>query len=99
MISLATSSEMTQLSNNLNYHYPPQWAGSCYGMSASMTFNKLGKIDLTGNFAKNCSTVYDIPSPKNYSDYRHIVVNDKTSGQISAIESVINYYQLSQDIT
>ena len=99
LISLATSSEMTQLSNNLNYHYPPQWAGSCYGMSASMTFNKLGKIDLTGNFAKNCSTVYDIPSPKNYSDYRHIVVNDKTSGQISAIESVINYYQLSQDIT
>ncbi|MBR1931141.1 MAG: S-layer homology domain-containing protein [Lachnospiraceae bacterium] len=36
------------------------WKGSCYGMALTSILDKLGKIDLNGNFATDAKTMYDV---------------------------------------
>ena len=45
-------------------HIKLPWGGSCYGMAATTVLDKLGKIDLNGNYS-SASTMYSMGSPKN----------------------------------
>ncbi|MCI8589191.1 MAG: S-layer homology domain-containing protein [Clostridiales bacterium] len=40
------------------------WNGSCYGMAVTTILDKIGKIDLNGNYS-SASTMYGMSSPKN----------------------------------
>ena len=69
--------------------------GLCYGMSLTAILDKMGKIDLNGNFARNVSTLNALPKPA-ISSSRHIMGKDMTTGDsISMLESALTYYQLS----
>lgn len=68
--------------------------GMCYGMAMCTILDKLGKIDLNGNFAKNAENMYNIQKPASMAGAP--LVNEKTGGRITAIESIINYYHISQ---
>ena len=60
------------------------WGGSCFGMSAVVALDKLGKIDFNNNFsnqsASNKNTMYKVEIPNTNS----------------AVESGINYYHVLQ---
>lgn len=69
--------------------------GLCYGMSLAAILDKMGKIDLNGNFAQHANTIYELPTPA-ISSPRHIMGKDKKSNtSISLLESALTYYQLS----
>lgn len=69
--------------------------GMCYGMSVCVILDKLGKIDLNGNFCRNADTMSDTPRPAS-STARNIWGTDYLTGAtISWLESAINYYHLS----
>ncbi len=68
--------------------------GMCYGMAVCTILDKLGKIDLNGMFAYNAPKIYNIQQPARMAGAP--LVKEKTGGQITAIESIINYYHLSQ---
>lgn len=59
-------------------HMELPWGGSCYGLSATAVLDKLGKIDLNGNYS-SASTMYGMSSPKNNAalesaiNYYHII--------------------------
>lgn len=77
--------EGVQLDSELAYLqdtiYNREWEGSCYGMAATTILDKIGKIDLNGNYATNAATIHAI----NGKDIRG-----------TDVESAINYYQWSQ---
>ena len=60
---------------NANY-----WGGACFGMSASVVFDKKGFVDINGNYS-NFNTIHEFPG-------------NALAG--SSLESAINFYQLSQ---
>lgn len=72
-----------ELAAVLNIKNSP-WGGSCFGMSAVVALDKLGKIDFNNNFsnqsASNKNTMYKVEIPKSNS----------------AVESGINYYHVLQ---
>ena len=77
------------------------WSGACYGMSLAVALDYCGKIDLNGNFATDCDTLYEIPSLWNPSFESSLIAHTTTdmhdsSTIISEVESKINMYQLSQ---
>ena len=94
LLSLANSSEKSAIAE---YVSGISWGGACYGMSMSMMLDKYGVIDINGNYANSCNTIYSMPKPSAVSDSHHKTVWNRT-GQIkfTALEDTINYYHLSQ---
>ncbi|MBR1930054.1 MAG: S-layer homology domain-containing protein [Lachnospiraceae bacterium] len=45
---------------SINEYRQEEWQGSCYGMALTTILDKLGKIDLNGNFASNAQSMYSI---------------------------------------
>lgn len=82
-ISSIYGSNSPELSAVISLRNSP-WGGSCFGMSAVVALDKLGKIDFNNNFsnqsASNKNTMYKVEIPKN----SHMV------------ESGINYYHVLQ---
>ena len=69
--------------------------GLCYGMSLAAILDKMGKIDLNGNFARNASSISQMAMPIGSSP-RHIMgIDQKNGASISLLESVLTYYQMS----
>lgn len=58
------------------------WGGSCYGMAVTSILDKLGKIDLNGNYS-NAKTMYDIKG---------------SAVKGTSLEGAINYYQIAQAV-
>lgn len=70
--------------------------GLCYGMSVCAILDKMGKIDLNGNFCKNAATIYSIPKPC-ISSSKNIMGTERDSlKKIALTESVLSYYQVCQ---
>ena len=69
--------------------------GLCYGMSLTAILDKMGKIDLNGNFARNASSISQMAMPIGSSP-RHIMgIDQKNGASISLLESALTYYQMS----
>ena len=69
--------------------------GLCYGMSLAAILDKMGKIDLNGNFARNASSISQMAMPIGSSP-RHIMgIDQKNGASISLLESALTYYQVS----
>lgn len=78
------------------------WNGSCFGMAAALALDYSGKIDLNGNFCNSAPSIYDIPRLSDVTNSKHQRVTtpvEQGSLTISAAESKINFYQLSQYFT
>lgn len=61
--------------------YYETWGGSCYGMAATAMLHKQNKINVRGNFGGGASSLWNCAKPVNST----------------SMESVINYYQVSQN--
>lgn len=68
--------------------------GMCYGMSVCAILDKMGKIDLNGNYCKNTATIHAIPKPSSSSPNNIMGTERISQKRISLTESVINYYQV-----
>lgn len=80
------------------YHLK-EWGGSCYGMSEICILDKLGKIGYNEYLANDCSSIYQIPNLRSYTNYKHYPVLDNYKlNYFTKAESAINYYQLSYQL-
>lgn len=94
LIARATDTELESINKLLD-----EQDGVCYGMCLSMLLDKLGVIDINGNFSKNAPTVYSMSAPYRDTD-KQIYVADRNWPSINfpVSESVIVFYQTSQCI-
>lgn len=68
--------------NRLQVARSDAWGGSCFGMSMSVILNKTGQIDFVENFDPSAANMYGVARPY----------------QNEAVQSAINYYQISQRV-
>ena len=68
--------------NRLQVARSNTWGGSCFGMSMSVILNKTGQIDFVNNFDPAAADMYGVSKPY----------------QNEAVQSAINYYQISQRV-
>ena len=68
--------------NRLQVARSNAWGGSCFGMSMSVILNKTGQIDFVENFDPTAENMYAVARPY----------------QNEAVQSAINYYQISQRV-
>lgn len=68
--------------NRLQVARSSAWGGSCFGMSMSVILNKTGQIDFVENFDPSADNMNEVDRPY----------------QNEAVQSAINYYQISQRV-
>lgn len=91
--SLSTNDDITRVNKAL---VEKSNKGSCFGMSFCVALDKLGKIDFNGNFCRDTKTMYGVPTPISLSSANIWKTKRGSSSlTVSAVESAINYYQLT----